>query len=94
MGSEPDQERASGHPWKGSCRFDIHARICRRCSTSGAVARTRSSGLGKVASCQASVHPSGAYALICRVNLLGNFLEQYVASQIDVTGVLPGVTTP
>ena len=40
--------------------------------------------------------PSGAYAVICRVNLLGNFLfrEQYVASQIDVTGVLPGVTTP
>jgi hypothetical protein len=40
--------------------------------------------------------PSGAYALICRVNLLGNFIyrEQYVASQIAVTGALPGVTTP
>ena len=40
--------------------------------------------------------PSGAYALICRVNLLGNFLfrKQYIASQIDVTGDLPGVSTP
>jgi hypothetical protein len=40
--------------------------------------------------------PSGAYALICRVNLLGNFIfrEQYVASPIDVTGNLPGVSTP
>ena len=40
--------------------------------------------------------PSGSYALICRSNLLDNFLfrEQYVASQIDVTGALPGVTNP
>ena len=39
---------------------------------------------------------SGAFALICRINLLRNFIhrEQYVASQIDVTGALPGVTTP
>ena len=39
---------------------------------------------------------SGTYALICRINLLRNFIhrEQYVASQIDVTGDLPGVTTP
>ena len=39
---------------------------------------------------------SGAFALICRINLLGDFIfrEQYVASQIDVTGDLPGVTTP
>ena len=39
---------------------------------------------------------SGAYALICRINLLGDFIfrEQYVASQIDVTGDLPGVTIP
>ena len=36
--------------------------------------------------------PSGAYALICRVNLLGDFIfrEQYVASQIEVTGTSPG----
>ena len=46
------------------------------------------------------VSPSGAYAVICRVTLrdtlLGDFLfrEQYVASQVDVTGALPGVTTP
>ena len=40
--------------------------------------------------------PSGAYALICRVDLLGDFLfrEQYVASPIEVTGVLPGLSTP
>jgi hypothetical protein len=40
--------------------------------------------------------PSGAYVLVCRVDLLGGFLfrEQYVASQVDVTGALPGVTTP
>jgi hypothetical protein len=40
--------------------------------------------------------PSGAYVLICRVNRLGDFIfrEQYIASQIAVTGALPGVTTP
>jgi hypothetical protein len=39
--------------------------------------------------------PSGAYALICRVDLLSGFLfrEQYVASPIEVTGDLPGVST-
>ncbi len=39
---------------------------------------------------------SGTYALICRINLLRNFIhrEQYVASQIDVTGDLPGVAPP
>lgn len=44
--------------------------------------------------------PAGSYALICRVNpqerarQLLLWKEQYVATQIEVTGVLPGVTTP
>jgi hypothetical protein len=44
--------------------------------------------------------PAGNYALICRAfEYVGPLLpdiwqEQYVASPIEVTGVLPGVTTP
>ena len=95
MGSEPDQERASGHPGG-------EAAASKSTSGSAADVRLRARWLGTVIGAgESSVlpgvgAPSGAYALICRVNLLGNFLfrEQYVASQIDVTGVLPGVTTP
>lgn len=44
--------------------------------------------------------PAGSYAVICRVSTREKaeqmllWEEQYVAAQIEVTGVLPGVTTP
>ena len=82
--------------WRGSCRFSIHARICRRSSTSGKVAPTPIIGAGESSDLPGVGVPSGAYALICRINLLGDFIfrEQYVASPIEVTGDLPGVSTP